>query len=196
MTRSVWQALVTNNTFRIPGNAPWFMRADGNTTTAKVRFLNNAGVRGFFNCPDVSCAGGYFGPGLRSLADVQNGGRLDLTVDGDDFAEHDAGFDPGQTFEGRALNVGAANTLCMNLQNNTAPDGYSLEQFDASQTVNLFRTGGSGSCTAASPANCQNALTANNNTGGSNNASTTPPFVNVVGTVNVVAAACQLPNLP
>jgi hypothetical protein len=127
MTRSVWQALVTNNTFRIPGNAPWFMRADGNTTTAKVSFLNNTGVRGFFNCPDVSCAGGYFGPGLRALADVQNGGRLDLTIDGDDFAEHDAGFDPGQTFEGRALNVGAANALCLNLRNNTAPDGYSLE---------------------------------------------------------------------
>ena len=73
---------------------------------------------------------------------MQNGGSLDLTIDGDDFAEHDAGFDPGQTFEARALNVGAANTLCVNLQNNTAPDGYSLEQFNASQTVNVFTSGG------------------------------------------------------
>ena len=45
MAQSVWQALVTNNTFRIPGNAPWFVRADGTTTTAKVRFLNNTGIR-------------------------------------------------------------------------------------------------------------------------------------------------------
>jgi hypothetical protein len=196
MTSSVWQALVTNNTFRIPGNAPWFVRADGNPTTAKVKFLNNTGIKGFFNCPDVSCGGGYDGPGLRTLAVAQGGGTLDLTIDGDDFAEHDTGFDAGQTFEGQALNVGV-NTLCMNLQNNAAPDGYSLEQFDASQTVNVFTPGGSGTCTApGSPGNCQNALNANNNTGGSNNPNTTPPFVNVVGTVNVVAVACQEPSLP
>jgi hypothetical protein len=84
----------------------------------------------------------------------------------------------------------------MNLRNNTAPDGYSLEQFVASQAVNLFTAGGSGTCTAGSPANCQNALTANANTGGGNNPATTPPFVNVVGTVTVVAAACQAPIFP
>jgi hypothetical protein len=203
MTRSVWQALVTNNTFQIPGNAPWFLRADGNPTTAKVRFLNNTGISGFFECPDAACEdginppGGYIGPGLRTLATVQNGGTLDLTIDGDDFAPHDTGFDPGQTFEAQALNVGAPSTLCVNLQNNTAPDGYSLEQFDASQTVNVFTPGGTGTCTApGSPGNCQDALDDNNNTGGGGNPATDPPFVNVVGTVNVVSVSCQLPTLP
>jgi hypothetical protein len=204
ITRAVWQALITNNTFDTPGNAPWFLRADGNPTTAKVKFLNNTGIRGFFSCPDAACdsdpgpahSGGYFGPGLRALADVQNGGSLDLTIDGDDFAEHDAGFDPGQTFEARVGTAGGATTACVNLKNNTAPDGYSLEQLVAGHTLNVFTTGGSGTCTApGSPGNCQNALNANNNTGGSNNANTTPPFVNVVGTVNVVATACQEPGL-
>jgi hypothetical protein len=85
----------------------------------------------------------------------------------------------------------------MNLQNNTAPDGYSLEQFNASQTVNVFTAGGSGICTApGSPGNYQNALQANGNTGGAGNAAATnPPFVNVVGTVNVVPVACQQPSL-
>jgi hypothetical protein len=197
MTRSVWQALVTNNTFRIPGNASWFLRADGNPTTAKVKFLNNTGIKGFFSCPDASCGGGYDGPGLRTLADVQNGGNLDLTIDGDDFAEHDTGFDPGQTFEARVGIAGAATTACVNLQNNTAPDGYSLEQLNPGHTLNVFTPGGSGTCTApGSPGNCQNALNANNNTGGTNNPNTAPPFVNVVGTVNVAAVACQVPSLP
>jgi hypothetical protein len=198
MTRSIWQALVTNNTFRIPGNAAWFIRADGNPTTAKVKFLNNTGIKGFFSCPDASCGGGYDGPGLRTLADVQSGGKLDLTVDGEDFAEHDTGFDPGQTFEARAgVNLSGSSTVCVNLKNSTAPDGYSLEQFNPSQTLNVFTPGGSGTCTApGSPGNCQNALQANGNTGGSNSAATNPPFVNVVGTVNVVSVACQEPTLP
>jgi hypothetical protein len=212
-TRAVWQALVTNNTFDTPGNAPWFLRADGNTTTAKIKFLNNTGIKGAFCSTDASANGGgcnlgagqlcpgaagYCGPGLRALADLQNAGKLDLTIDGDDFAEHDAGFDPGQTFEARAgVNLVGSSTACVNLKNNTAPDGYSLEQFNASQTLNVFTAGGSGTCTApGSPGNCQNALNANNNKGGSNNANTTPPFVNVVGTVNVVSVACQEPVLP
>jgi hypothetical protein len=213
ITRAIWQALVTNNTFDTPGNAPWFLRADANTTTAKVKFLNNTGIKGAFCSTDPAANGGgcnlgagqlcpgaagYCGPGLRALADVQNGGKLDLTIDGDDFAEHDAGFDPGQTFEARSgVNLVGASTACVNLKNNTAPDGYSLEQFDASQTLNVFTTGGSGTCTApGSPGNCQNALNANLNKGGSNNANTTPPFVNVVGTVNVVSTACLEPTLP
>ena len=213
MSRGVWQVLAINNTFDTPGNAPWFMRTELNATPAKVKFLNNTGIKGAFCSTDAAAAGGgcdlgagqlcpgaagYCGPGLRSLADVQNGGKLQLTIDGDDFAEHDAGFDPGQTFEGRALNVGAANTLCMNLKNNTAPDGYSLEQFDASQTVNVFTAGGSGTCTTAFPetGNCRNALNANNNKGGGGVATTTPPVVNVFNTVNVVSVACQEPVLP
>jgi hypothetical protein len=43
--------------------------------------------------------------------------------------------------------------------------------------------------------NCQNALQANLNTGGSNNPATNPPFVNVFGTVNVTATQCQQTSL-
>jgi hypothetical protein len=188
MQNGNWQVLMEDNTFDTPGNAPWFLRADS-TASARVLFRNNVGIKGFFTCPDASCAGGYNGPGLRSLADLQNGALLDLTIVGDQFAEHDAGFDPGQTFEARALNTGGGGTLCLDLQNNRAPDGYSLEEFAGD--LNLV---GSGSCLAGSPsASCQALLGARGNLGGSDVATTSPPFVNVSGTIDVVAAACQQP---
>jgi hypothetical protein len=189
MQNGSWQVLMEDNTFDSPGNAPWFLRADS-TASAKVLFRNNLGIKGFFNCPDASCAGGYNGPGLRSLADVQNGGVLDLTVIGDRFAEHDADFDPGQTFEARVLNTGGGGTLCLDLQNNQAPDGYSLEEFAGD-----FNLVGSGSCPAGSPsAGCQALLGSRGNLGGSNVSTTNPPFVNVEGTIDIVAAACQQPT--
>jgi hypothetical protein len=189
MDGGIWQTRVENNTFDTPGNAPWFLRADG-TPNARSLFRNNNYIRAFFTCPDPSCAGGYFGPGLRTLADVQNGGVIDLTIDGDDFAMHDTGFDPGQTFEARVLNVGGGGTLCLGLLNNTAPDGYSLEQFAG--TFNLSRGAGAftGVCTTPQ---CQGILQANNNRGGGGVSTTNPPFTNVFGTVNVTAATCQLP---
>jgi hypothetical protein len=189
MASGAWQAKVSGNTFDTPGNAPWFLRADS-TTSARVLFENNTYVRGFFACPDPACdsdpgpahSGGYFGPGLRTLADVQNGAVIDLTINNDDFAEHDAGFDPGETFEARVLPVGSGGTMNLYLLNNTSPDGYSLEEQAGS--LSIYQPGGSGSCTNVAPGNCQAALSANNNTGGGNNPATTPPFVNVV----VVAA--------
>jgi hypothetical protein len=191
MANGTWQVLVEDNTFDTPGNAPWFLRADS-TTSAKVLFRNNVGIKGFFNCPDPSCAGGYNGPGLRSLADLQNGAVLDLTVLNDVFAEHDAGFDPGQTFEARVLNTGGGGTLCLDLQNNQAPDGYSLEEFAGD-----FNLVGSGTCPVGSPSpNCQTLLGNRGNRGGSNVATTNPPFVNVEAgaTIDVVAGACQQPS--
>ena len=191
MANGTWQVLVEDNTFDTPGNAPWFLRADS-TLSAKVLFQNNLGIKGFFNCPDASCAGGYNGPGLRSVADLQNGAVLDLTINNDTFAEHDAGFDPGQTFEARSLNTGGGGTLCLDLQNNEAPDGYSLEEFAGD-----FNLIGSGTCPVGSPsAGCQTVLGNRGNRGGSNVATTNPPFVNVeVGaSIDVVAGACQVPS--
>ncbi len=191
MANGTWQVLVEDNTFDTPGNAPWFLRADS-TVSAKVLFRNNLGIKGFFNCPDPSCAGGFDGPGLRALADLQNGAVLDLTIIGDVFAEHDAGFDPGQTFEARALNTGGGGTLCLDLQNNQAPDGYSLEEFAGD-----FNLVGSGTCPVGSPSpNCQTLLGNRGNRGGANVATTNPPFVNVeVGaSIDVVAGACQQPS--
>jgi hypothetical protein len=190
MQGGTWQVLAEDNTFDTPGNAPWYVRADGASTNSKVLFRNNTGVQGFFNCPDASCGGGYTAPGLRSVADVQNGGALQLTIDGDDFAKHDTFFDPGPTVTARILAVGGGGTLCLNLQNNTAPDGYGLEQYAG--TFNLYRPAGSGTC----PPNvvCQTALAVNGNTGGAGSAATTPPAVTVAGTINVVPTACGIPS--
>jgi hypothetical protein len=205
MQNGAWQVLVEDNTFDTPGNAPWFVRADS-TTSARVLFRNNLGIKGAFCSPDPAAAGGgcnlgagqlcpgaagYCGPGLRSLSDVQNGAVLDMTVLGDLFAEHDAGFDPGQTYEARVLNTGGGGTLCLDLQNNQAPDGYSLEEFAGD-----FNLVGSGTCPVGSPSpSCQTLLGNRGNRGGANVATTNPPFVNVeVGsTIDVVAGACQQP---
>jgi hypothetical protein len=190
MQNGTWQVLVEDNTFDTPGNAPWFARADS-TTSARVLFRNNLGIKGFFNCPDPSCAGGYDGPGLRALFDLQNGAVADVTIIGDQFAEHDAGFDPGQTFEARVLNTGGGGTLCLDLQNNQAPDGYSIEEFAGD-----FNLVGSGNCSPGSPSpTCQTLLGNRGNRGGSNVATTNPPFVNVPNpTIDVVAGSCLQPT--
>ena len=207
MQNGAWQVLVEDNTFDTPGNAPWFLRADS-TTSAKVLFQNNIGIKGAFCSTDPAAAGGgcdlgagqlcpgaagYCGPGLRTLADLQNSAVLDLTIINDHFAEHDAGFDPGQTFEGRVLNTGGGGTLCLDLQNNQAPDGYSVEEFAGN-----FNLVGSGTCPVGSPSpSCQTLLGNRGNRGGGNVATTNPPFVNVeVGSsITVVAGPCQQPSL-
>jgi hypothetical protein len=190
MQGGTWQVLAEDNVFDTPGNAPWYVRADGASTSSKVLFRNNTGVQGFFNCPDASCGGGYNGPGLRSVADVQNGGALQLTIDGDDFAAHDTFFDPGPTVTARILAVGAPGTLCLNLQNNAAPDGYGLERYAG--TFNLYQPSGSGTCPPNSV--CQLALAANGNSGGAGNGATLPPAVTVAGTINIVPTACAIPT--
>ncbi|HYO78801.1 MAG TPA: hypothetical protein VE010_20235, partial [Thermoanaerobaculia bacterium] len=189
MKGGTWQVLAEDNTFDTPGNAPWFIRADA-TPSSKVLLRNNTGIRGFFTCPDASCGGGFFGPSLRAVADVQNGASLDFTVIGDRFAQHDTSFDPGQTLEARVLANGGGGSLCLNLQNNSAADGYSIERYAG--TFNLYTPGGSGTC----PPNtlCQNALDANGNTGGNGSASTDPAVVNVQGTISLVPAACGVPS--
>lgn len=208
MTNGTWNVLVEDNTFDTPGNAPWFLRADS-TVSARVMFRNNLGIKGAFCSTDPSSAGGgcnlgagqlcpgaagFCGPGLRALADLQNGAVLDLTIINDFFAEHDAGFDPGQTFESRILPTGGGGTLCLDLQNNRAPDGYSLEEFAGD-----FNLVGSGTCPVGSPsAACATLLGARGNLGGANSPTTSPPFVNVeVGsTIDVVPGACLQPSGP
>jgi hypothetical protein len=189
MERGNWQVLAEDNTFDTPGNAPWYIRADA-TPSARVELRNNTGVRGFFNCSDASCGGGFYGPSLRAVADVQNGASMNLTINGDRFAQHDTSFDPGQTFEARLLAVGTPGSICLNLQNNAAPDGYSLEQYAG--TMKVYTPGGSGTC----PPNtiCQNAIDVNGNTGGGGNPVTDPPAVNVQGTINLVPTACGVPS--
>lgn len=206
MMNGTWQVLVEDNTFDTPGNAPWFLRADS-TVSARVLFRNNLGIRGAFCSPDNSANGGgcnlgagqlcpgaagYCGPGLRTLADLQNGANVDLTVINDVFSEHDAGFDPGETFEARVLNTGGGGTLCLDLQNNRAPDGYSIEEFAGD-----FNLVGSGSCGVGTPsATCATLLGNSGNRGGANVATTNPPYVNVpVGsTVDIVATPCAQPS--
>lgn len=193
MDGGVWEARVDNNTFDTPGNAPWFVRADGNDS-ASFQFLDNTYIRGFFTCPDASCGGGYFGPGLRSLIQVQNGGNIDFTMNGDDLAEHDVGFDPGQTMEAQIINVGGGGNMCLHLLNNTSPHGYSIEE--ETGTLSLFQgaSGTTGTCSGGAPANCTSVVDANNNTGGGGNPATDPPFVNVVGTIDITGSACSLPS--
>jgi hypothetical protein len=181
------QARVIDNTFDTPGNAPWWVIARGGT--GRVEFVDNTVIQGFFTCPDASCAGGYFGPGLRSLFDVQNGSTLNVTMDNNIMAEHDTGFDPGQTVEFRAL--AGANTLCVALTDNQSPDGYSLEHFAGTFNLDNGADAFTGACSAAQ---CQTVLQTNNNRGGAGVGTTNPPFVNVLGTVNVVNATCPTPT--
>ncbi len=193
MDGGAWQTRVDNNIFDTPGNAPWFVRADGNDS-AHFQFMDNSYIRGFFTCPDPSCGGGYFGPGLRSLIQVQNGGNIDFTMDGDDLAEHDVGFDPGQTMEAQVINVGGGGNMCLHLLNNTSPHGYSLEEETGSLSLFQGASGVVGSCSGGAPANCTSVVDDNGNTGGGGNPATDPPFVNVIGTISITGTACTLPS--
>lgn len=188
-----FQARVQGNTFVRPGNAPWFIRAAENAA-GRIELGANTVVGGFFSCPDPSCGGGYNAPGLRAIADVQRGGLLHLTLDGDHFAQHDTAFDPGNTVEIQANNVGAPSTVCAALRNNQSADGYALEQ--QAGTFNLYRwlSGATGTCTSGAPANCTTVLADNSNTGGAGNPLTTPPVVSVAGTITLSSVACQLPS--
>jgi hypothetical protein len=117
---------------------------------------------------------------------------MNFTMENNIMARHDTGFDIGQTVEVRALDGGAAATVCANFQNNQSPDGYSLERIGAVGTV---RTVGTGSCAVGSPsATCQAVLQANGNQGGAGVGTTVPPFVNVFGPVTVSAPACAVPT--
>ncbi len=186
------QALVQNNTFDRPGNAPWWVQSRNSAASVlTAQFVGNTVIRGAFPCTtDPACGGGYVAPGLRALADAQTGATLNFTMQNNVMAQHDTGFDPGQTVEVRALNTGAAPTVCADFQNNQSPHGYSLEQL-----LGTVRTVGTGSCAAGSPsATCQSVLQARGNQGSGGVATAVPPFVNVFGTVSVSGTACPTPS--
>lgn len=188
-----FQARVDGNSFVRPGNAPWFIRAAENQQ-GRIELRNNTVIGGFFNCPDPSCGGGYPAPGIRAIADVQRGGFLDLTIDGDAYARHDIGFDPGNTVEIQINNVGAPGTACAALRNNRSADGFALEQNSGNFNLYRWMSGASGTCTSGSPASCVTALADNGNTGSGGDPLATPPAVSVTGTINVTPAACGLPT--
>lgn len=187
------QALVQNNTFDRPGNAPWWVQSRGSAAAVMTaRFVGNTVIRGAFPCTiDPACGGGYFAPGLRALADAQQGATLNFTMENNLMARHDTGFDPGQTVEVRALNTGAGPTVCSRFLNNRSPDGYSLEQLAG--TVRTVAA--AGSCAVGSPSpTCQTVFQGNGNLGGAGVDTTNPPFVNVFGTVTVNNTACPIPT--
>ncbi len=187
------QALVQNNTFDRPGNAPWLVQSRGSAASVMTaRFVGNTVIRGAFPCTtDLACGGGYFAPGLRALADAENGATLNFTMENNLMARHDTGFDPGQTVEVRALNTGAGPTVCSRFLNNRSPDGYSLEQLAG--TVRTVAA--AGSCAVGSPSpTCQTVFQGNGNLGGAGVDTTNPPFVNVFGTVTVNNTACPIPT--
>ena len=187
------QALVQNNTFDRPGNAPWWVQSRGSAaSTMTARFVGNTVIRGAFPCIEpLACGGGYFAPGLRALADAQVGATLNFTMENNLMARHDTGFDPGQTVEVRALNTGAGPTVCSRFLNNRSPDGYSLEQLAG--TVRTVAA--AGSCVAGNPsATCQTVFQGNGNLGGAGVDTTNPPFVNVFGAVTVNNTPCPIPT--
>jgi hypothetical protein len=188
-----FQARVENNAFTRPGNAPWFVRGSA-STGGRVQFRNNTYVGGTFSCDDPSCGGpgGSFpSPALRSLVQLQNAASLSVVITDEAFAVHDTSFDPGATVEVHTLNVGGPSTACAQFQNDASPHGYGLKQFLG--TINLFRTGGSGTCTAGSPGACSAALTAEGNTG-SGGVPGAAAAALVVGTINISPAACAVPS--
>jgi hypothetical protein len=194
------QALVQNNSFIRPGNAPMLVQARNiAASNMRLRTANNVVTGGPSLCQtDVSCAGGYSTPGLRTLFDTGHSATMDLTLDNNLFAGHDQGFDPGETVEVRINNTAVVpglgapgGTVCANLNNNQADDGYSLEE-----PVGTFNVVGAGSCPVGGPsANCQTVLGNRGNRGGANSLLTNPPFVRVVANpLTVTAAACAVPT--
>ena len=167
-----FQIRIDNNTFDTPANAPWFIRSDstqsrggpdGRTTpTFKVRSARPIRPRQGGGC-DLGggnlCVGqnpaneGYCGPGLRSLIQVQNGGDIDLTLDQEDFAQHDGYFDPGNTTEAHVVNVGGGGTLCVALSDNTSPDGYGLREEAGTLEFYQGTSATTGNCTNGAPGN-------------------------------------------
>ncbi|HKL52248.1 MAG TPA: hypothetical protein VJ908_13850, partial [Wenzhouxiangellaceae bacterium] len=191
MDQGVIQVLVDGNTFHAPGNAAWFVRADG-TSGFDLLFDNNIYQRDAFPCTtDPSCGGGYFGPGLFNRTQAQNGAVLDVTYRDEAFAQHDTVFDPGNTVEVQALNVGGGGTVCASFTGNSSPHGYALEE--SAGDLNLFD--GLSAVTGTCPtANCVTVLDDNMNTGGAGNPAADPPTVSVFGTIDIVSSACSLPS--
>jgi VCBS repeat-containing protein len=186
------QSLVQGNSFVRPGNAPMLVQSRNIANSRmRLRAINNTVTGGPSLCTtDLSCAGGYTTPGLRTLFDSSHASVMDLTLDNNEFAGHDQGFDPGETVEVRSL-APSGGAVCSNFNNNRADDGYSLEPLAGS-----ISTVGAGTCPVGSPSpNCQAVLGNRNNRGGSNSLLTNPPFVRVVGSaVSVVGAPCAVPS--
>jgi hypothetical protein len=159
-----------------------------------ARFVANTVIRGQFPClTDPACGppAGYFAPGLRALAEAQQGATLNFTMENNLMARHDTGFDPGQTVEVRSLANGGGGIVCSRFLNNQSPDGYSLEQLGG--TVRTVAA--AGSCAVGNPSpTCQSVFQANSNLGGLGVATTNPPFVNVFGTVTVNNTVCAVPS--
>src|SRR5690606_31152444 len=95
---------------------------------------------GFFTCPDPACdegggTNGFPGIPLYQWAEAQEGADIHLTVDGEEFVQHDdAGIYPGNSLETR---LSGGGLFCLNLSNNRAPEGYALE--NTGGTFNLFQ---------------------------------------------------------
>lgn len=185
-------ALVQNNAFIRPGNAPWFVLSRNfAASNMRLRAIGNTVTGGPSLCTlDTSCAGGYQTPGLRTLFDTNTGGIMDLTMDNNQFAGHDQGFDPGETVEVRGLAPGGG-TVCVNWNNNRAEDGYSLEE-----SVGTMSVVGAGTCSVGAPSvDCQTVLGNRGNRGGANNVNTNPPFVRVTpNALTVTGTACAVPT--
>ncbi len=186
------QGLIQSNSFVRPGNAPWWIQSRNTVNSnARLQFSTNTITGGPSLCTtDPSCAGGYTTPGLRTLFDANNGATLDATLASNTFPSHDTGFDPGETVEFRGL-APSGGSVCVNMTNNLADDGYSLEPAAGS-----MRTVGSGACPVGAPsAACQNVLGNRGNRGGANNINTNPPFVRVFNAAVAVSTTnCSVPN--
>lgn len=180
------QVRVSGNTFQLPWDAPVQIRADGNNSAA-VLFENNTFIDGMVGSASDDLGGPSQSPFNPFLVNVLAGGSLDLTVRNEDLPQHDIVFTPADRRRSIEVEVQAdngGNRIDLHLLNNTAPEGYSLKQFNG--TFNLFR-GASASNVAAT------IVDDNGNTGGGSNPATDPPAVPTQGTITAVGTAPTLP---
>ncbi len=199
------KARVNNNTFNGPINAPWFNRADGNSSAAVLYRDNTYRGRGDYCC-DPPPAGTFRVPGIPSRTRVRNGGSMDITFENDIMAVHDQFFFPNtETMEFVSQNLGGGGTMCVALDNVTSPDGIEFEE--AAGTINLFQGAvnnpANGPCGVGSSGDCQNELADDGvrggpvgyNQSGAPNAALNPPFVDVdAGSISIIGAACTTPS--
>ena len=199
------QVRVSDNTFNGPINAPWFIRADGNSSAA-VLFRDNVynGDPAFFS-PDPGF-GSFRVPGIPYRTRVKNGGALDLTFENDQFAVHDQFFFTlTETAEFEVLAIGGGGTLNLALDTVTSPDGFEFKE--SAGTLNLYQgsvnDAATGPCTAGSTSDCQDELADDGNRGGPTgfvatgtpDATLNPPFVDVdAGSIAIVGTAPTLPS--
>ena len=180
------QVRVSGNTFQLPWDAPVQIRADGNNSAA-VLIENNTYVDGLIGGATDDLGGPSQSPFNPFLVNVLAGGLLDLTIRNENLPQHDIVFTPADRRRSIEVEVqadNATNTINLHLLNNTAPEGYSLKQFNG--TLNLFR-GASVSNVAAT------IVDDNGNTGGGSNPATDPPAVPTQGTITAVGTAPTLP---